>query len=157
MTTPVWVGFFVNNASGATGTNTCTFTSLSIAPLNKAPAANPGTVASDSISPVNLAGSVTDDDYPPPPSLAAEWSAQSGPASVSFGNATSPVTTAAFATPGVYRLRLTGDDTSAVTFQDLTFNGYTRSLRHLDGTAVRTKLDEPRFTLPSPAISISTT
>ena len=105
----------MDNNSAASGLNTATFTNFSIVPLNKAPAVNPGTVASDSISPVNLAGSVTDDDYPAPPSLAAEWSAQSGPASVSFGNATSPVTTAAFATPGVYRLRLTGDDTSAVT------------------------------------------
>ncbi len=124
MTIPVFVGFWVDNNTGV-GLNTATFTNVSIVPLNKAPVVNPGTVASNSISPVNLAGSVTDDDYPSPPSLAAEWTAQSGPASVSFGNAASPATTATFATPGVYRLRLTGDDTSAVTFQDLTFNGYT--------------------------------
>jgi hypothetical protein len=124
MTVPVWVGFFVNNASGV-GMNTVTFSDFSVVPLNKAPIVSTGTVASNAISPIPLSGSVTDDNYPSPPSLTKLWSSVSGPAPVAFGNPSLPATTASFSNPGIYRLRLTGDDGNATAFQDLTFNGYT--------------------------------
>lgn len=43
MTTPVLVGFYVNNSSGV-GLNTVTFNNLSIVPLNKGPVVDAGTV-----------------------------------------------------------------------------------------------------------------
>jgi hypothetical protein len=62
-------------------------------------------------SQVTLAGTVTDDGHPYPPSaLVSSWVAQSGPGAVTFGNAAEPETTASFSAPGVYVLRLEGDD-----------------------------------------------
>lgn len=57
MTTPVWVGFYVNNASGV-GLNTCTFTGLSVTALNKAPVVS--ATASNQIKPIALDGTITD-------------------------------------------------------------------------------------------------
>jgi len=125
MTTPVWVGFYVNNASGATATqNTCTFTGLTIEPLNKAPIISIANVATYPISPIPLGGSVTDDSYPAPVSLSSLWSKKSGAGTVTFGNAALANTTATLSDAGNYVLRLTADDTGAQTFKDLSFTGY---------------------------------
>ena len=63
---------------------------------------------------VNLAGFVSDDGHPyPPSSVAALWSKLSGPGSVSFGDDESPETTATFSQPGSYVLQLEGDDSEA--------------------------------------------
>jgi RHS repeat-associated protein len=63
-------------------------------------------------APATLAGTATDDGLPNPPgTLATSWSLVSGPVSgVVFGNAAAPGTSATFAAPGTYVLRLTADD-----------------------------------------------
>ena len=94
-------------------------------PLNKAPIVSTGTVAANSMSPISLSGSVTDDNFPAPPSLITQWTKLSGPGGVTFGNAALPSTTATLSVGGTYSLRLRADDSSAVTFKDLTFTGFT--------------------------------
>lgn len=125
MTTPVWVGFYVNNASGV-GLNTCTFSGLSIAPLNKAPVVGIASVAAWPLSPVPLEGTLADDNYPAPVSLTSLWTQRGGPAPVTFGNAARSTTTATLAQPGAYVLRLTADDGGIQSFKDLAFTGYSR-------------------------------
>ncbi|WP_395753935.1 Calx-beta domain-containing protein [Prosthecobacter sp.] len=125
MTTPVWVGFYVNNASGV-GTNTCTFSNLTIAPLNKGPVVGFASMATWPITPVAVHGTVADDSYPTPITLTSLWSKVSGPGAVNFADATLPDTTATLAQPGSYVLRLTADDSSAQTYRDLAFTGYTK-------------------------------
>ena len=68
----------------------------------------------------SLNGSVTDDGKPTPPNLTSQWTKVSGPGTVAFGNATSPVTTATFSDPGTYVLRLTGNDSQLSTQDDVT-------------------------------------
>jgi hypothetical protein len=130
MTTPVWVGFYVNNVSGATGTlNTCTFTGLSITALNKAPVV--AASASGSISPLSLDGTITDDDLPAAPT--SLWSKRSGPAGLVFANAALTDTTATLTESGTFGLRLTADDTGTKSFFDLNFTAYsTPSAQWLD-------------------------
>ncbi|MDH4475540.1 MAG: Calx-beta domain-containing protein [Verrucomicrobiaceae bacterium] len=121
MTTPVWVGFFVNNASGAIGTqNTCTFTRLTIEAANKAPVV--AATASGSITPISLDGTITDDSLPA--DFTSLWSQRYGPSTTTFGNAALADTTATITADGSYGLRITADDTGAVSFFDLNFNGY---------------------------------
>jgi len=123
MTTPVFVGFFVNNASGV-GMNTCTFTGLSIEPLNKAPVVNIASVATYPVSPIALDGTVTDDSFPAPISLSTMWSKVSGPGTVAFGNSTLTDTVATLSQFGAYTLRLSANDGSAQSFRDRTLTGY---------------------------------
>jgi hypothetical protein len=47
---------------------------------------------------------------PPGPTPTSAWSKESGPGTVSFADATSPVTTATFSAPGLYVLKLTLDN-----------------------------------------------
>jgi hypothetical protein len=68
----------------------------------------------------SLNGSVTDDGKPTPPNLTSQWTKVSGPGTVAFGDATSPVTTATFSDPGTYVLRLTGSDSQLSTQDDVT-------------------------------------
>ena len=119
MTSPLWVGFYVDNASGV-GLNTATFTNLTVTALNKAPviAATAGAV-----SPLSLDGTITDDDLPAAPT--SLWSKRSGPAGLVFGNATLPDTTATLTESGAYVLRLTADDTGTKSFFDLNLTAYT--------------------------------
>lgn len=121
MTTPVWVGLYVNNASGATGTlNTCTFTGLSITALNKAPVI--AASAAGSITPLTLDGTIIDDSLPA--DFTSLWLQRNGPGSISFGNAALTDTTANITDDGFYGLRLTANDTGTVSFYDLNFTGY---------------------------------
>jgi K319-like protein len=57
-----------------------------------------------------LAGVVTDDGLPQGSTLAIAWSKVSGPGNVTFANASSPATTAAFSAAGDFVLRLTASD-----------------------------------------------
>lgn len=57
-----------------------------------------------------LDATVTDDGLPSPPTLTTTWSKFSGPGTVTFGNANTIDTTAAFSIAGVYTLRLTASD-----------------------------------------------
>jgi hypothetical protein len=72
---------------------------------------------------VNLSGFVSDDGHPYPPSVVASlWIPLSGPGSVSFGDASSPVTTATFTAPGQYVLQLEGDDSDEQTIDTVTID-----------------------------------
>ncbi|MCP5556202.1 MAG: PKD domain-containing protein [Verrucomicrobiaceae bacterium] len=124
MNTPVFVGFWVDNASGV-GLNTCTFTNLSVQPLNKAPIVGIASTASWPISPMALNGSVADDNFPTPVVLTSQWTQRSGPAPIVFGNPALAATTATLSQAGDYVLRLTADDGGAQSFKDLAFTGYT--------------------------------
>jgi len=84
-----------------------------VEPPNEAPVVDAG--SDDEItlptSQVSLDATVTDDGKPDPPaSVTTTWSVDSGPASVTFGNASSVDTTATFTVAGVYVLKLTADD-----------------------------------------------
>lgn len=123
MTTPVWVGFFVNNASGATGTqNTCTFTNLSIQPLNRAPVVDIANVATWPQSFLILDGTITDDDQPAPTSVTSLWSKVSGPGTVDFSAPADPDTGATFGTSGTYILQLSASDSAVQSFKNLSLS-----------------------------------
>ena len=58
-----------------------------------------------------LNGSVSDDGLPnPPATVTTAWSKQSGPGTVTFGNAGAPATSATFSQSGTYVLRLSASD-----------------------------------------------
>ena len=67
-----------------------------------------------------LAGTVTDDGLPLPPSLSSAWSVVSGPGQVVFGDSNSSATTASFNSPGTYVLRLTASDGSLAASDEMT-------------------------------------
>ncbi len=123
MTTPVFVGFWVDNASGV-GLNTVTFTNLSIVPLNTAPNVNIAPPANYALSPLTLDGTVTDDNFPAPPTVTTAWSKRSGPGTATFTNAAAIDTSVALSAAGSYVLRLQADDGSVETFRDLSVTGY---------------------------------
>jgi hypothetical protein len=86
-----------------------------VAPLNgnAAPVVDAGPAQSITwpADTVSLAGFVSDDGHPYPPSaLVSTWVPQSGPGTVSFGDPNALDTTATFSMPGSYVLRLEGDD-----------------------------------------------
>ena len=95
----------------STGSNQTVFT----ATLTQA-APNPGAPVVDAgqnqtilvTGTANLDGTVTDDGLPGP--LTTTWSLQSGPGTVSFGNASAIDTTATFSTIGSYLLKLEATD-----------------------------------------------
>lgn len=62
-------------------------------------------------APVFLMAAFVDDGLPSEPGYVAfQWEKLSGPGDVVFDNATTQMTEASFTTPGVYQIRLTGDD-----------------------------------------------
>ena len=67
-----------------------------------------------------LDATIADDGMPEPAAVAAEWTKQSGPGSVTFDDAQSPDTTATLSLPGVYVLRLTVNDGELTTYDELT-------------------------------------
>jgi hypothetical protein len=70
---------------------------------------------------VNLDGTVTDDGYPDPPATVTQtWTKQSGPGTVTFGNAALVDTTAEFSAAGVYVLRLTASDSDLSAYDEMT-------------------------------------
>ncbi|HET7436270.1 MAG TPA: PKD domain-containing protein, partial [Thermoanaerobaculia bacterium] len=84
---------------------------------NEAPVVNAGAdqiIALPNVA--TLTGSATDDTLPRGSSLTYAWS---GPASVTFGDATAARTTATFAAPGVYTLRLTVSDGALSAFDEV--------------------------------------
>jgi RHS repeat-associated protein len=71
---------------------------------------NQGAYAVELPNALQLQGEVHDDGPPGNPMLTSEWSVVSGPGTVTFGDATSPVTTALFSDPGTYVLALEATD-----------------------------------------------
>jgi hypothetical protein len=92
------------------------------APGNQAPVVSAGpdvTVTHPDAASLN--GSVTDDGLPnPPATVTSLWSKVSGPGAVTFGDASSPATTATFSVAGTYVLRLTADDSVETRSDDVT-------------------------------------
>ncbi|MDS4058934.1 MAG: hypothetical protein RKP73_10220, partial [Candidatus Contendobacter sp.] len=80
---------------------------------NQAPQVNAGGDQTITL-PVNqvpLTGTVTDDGLPNPPgAVTITWSKDSGPGTVTFGNANAASTTATFSAAGTYVLKLTAGD-----------------------------------------------
>jgi hypothetical protein len=68
----------------------------------------------------SLAGSASDDGLPQGSTLTVTWTRVSGPAAVSFANASSAATTVSFTTAGTYILRLTATDGSLSSSDDMT-------------------------------------
>ena len=67
-----------------------------------------------------LAGTASDDGLPVGSSLTTTWTKFSGPGTVTFGNASSLTSTASFSQSGTYVLRLTGNDGTLSTTDDVT-------------------------------------
>ncbi len=70
-------------------------------------------------APAELDGSVTDDGQPAPGTLTIAWSEASGPAAVSFTDASQAKTEARFPAPGTYTLRLTASDGALSSFDEM--------------------------------------
>ena len=90
--------------------------------VNAAPIVSAGSNQTITLPAVaTLTGTASDDGLPNPPSaLTLLWSRFSGPSAVTFGNVSAASTTASFAGPGTYVLRLTANDSQLVTSSDVT-------------------------------------
>jgi YD repeat-containing protein len=80
--------------------------------------AGPDRVVRSSGEMITLTGSATDDGLPRNSSLQLAWQMKFGPGTVTFGDASSAVTTATFSADGLYVLELSGTD-SQYTSSDL--------------------------------------
>ncbi|MEE9426034.1 MAG: hypothetical protein V3V18_13815, partial [Methylococcales bacterium] len=89
---------------------------------NQAPTVDAGLDQSISLSSnAVLSGTVTDDGLPNPPgALTSTWSQVSGSGTTTFADVTLEDTTASFSMPGVYVLRLAGDDSDLSAFDEVT-------------------------------------
>lgn len=89
-------------------------------PINRAPQVEAGADQAVTLpAAAALSGTVSDDGLPSG-GLATLWSLVSGPGAVTFGTPTAPQTTASFSMPGTYVLRLTANDGSLTSFDDVT-------------------------------------
>ncbi len=86
---------------------------------NQSPIVSAGPNQTLTTTSTTLNGSITDDRLPNG-TVTTNWSVVSGPGTVTFGNVTQAVTTAAFTVPGVYVLQLTGSDGQATVSSDVT-------------------------------------
>ncbi len=71
---------------------------------------------------VRLNGTANDDGLPHGSSLSVHWTTLNGPGAVSFTNANAASSTASFATPGTYLLRLTASDGLLTANDDVSVN-----------------------------------
>ncbi|MEN1678825.1 MAG: DUF5060 domain-containing protein [Planctomycetota bacterium] len=112
----------LGSAPNSTGQDWAALVRIDGDPANQAPTVNAGAGATITwpTSSVNLDATVTDDGMPNPPgALVTTWTAESGPGNVTFGDAASVDTSATFDAPGVYTLRLTADDSSKQSFDEV--------------------------------------
>ena len=118
LTDPVLVGLaMTSHVSGTLGT--AVFDNFTL-DANASPQVDPGSAPSATAGAASLlAGSASDDGLPLASVLASNWSKVSGPGTVTFSNADSPITTVTFSALGDYVLRLRATDGSAGVFQDL--------------------------------------
>ncbi len=94
---------------------------ITVYPENQPPTANAGedqTIRLPNVA--QLDGTVNDDGFPHGSTLVSTWTQVSGPAAVSFGDASAVDTTATFTTEGTYVLRLTANDTRFSASDDVT-------------------------------------
>ena len=89
-------------------------------PTNQAPSVSAGPDLTIQLpAAASLNGTVTDDGNPIGGTLTTVWSMASGPGAVTFGNASAIDTTANFSVAGTYVLRLTANDGSLASFDDV--------------------------------------
>jgi hypothetical protein len=92
---------------------------------NQPPTVNAGvdkTITAPTLS-VALTGSASDDGLPSPPSaMTYGWSVVSGPAGVTFSNASALSTTATFVATGTYTLRLSANDSALSSTDNVVVN-----------------------------------
>jgi PKD repeat protein len=95
---------------------------VTVSPGNQAPTANAGPdLAVTMPAAGTLSGSVSDDGLPNPPgTVTASWLKLTGPGQVTFANPAAASTTATFSAPGNYTLRLTADDSSLSSSDEVT-------------------------------------
>ena len=90
-------------------------------PVNQPPVANAGPDQTITLpATATLNGIVTDDGLPTGSTLAVNWSALSGPGTVSFGDPRRASTTASFSQAGVYVLRLSASDSQFTATDEVT-------------------------------------
>jgi RHS repeat-associated protein len=108
-------------ASADTATDTANITWVSNGP-NQPPVVNPGPNLTISLptTTANLLGTVFDDGLPVGGTLTSQWSEISGPATVTFVNATQPRTAATFTQTGTYVLQLSASDTQLMSSATMT-------------------------------------
>ncbi len=120
-TDPVLVGLSVTSASTTTST-TAGFDNVQLITPNLAPnvtAGNDTTLFRTGSLALN--GTSSDDAKPAPPAaLTYAWAKLSGPGNVAFSDPVSLIPSATFSAAGSYVLRLTANDSQAITFDDLT-------------------------------------
>ncbi len=105
----IWYDGIVAATEGGTGTNHAPIVTAGGNQTITLPAA------------ANLSGFAADDGLPNPPgALTTEWSRQSGPGTVTFGNSNAVSTTATFSTNGTYVLRFTASDAALSAFSEVT-------------------------------------
>ncbi len=91
-------------------------------PVNQAPVVNAGSDQQVTLpDSATLDGTVTDDGLPSPPgAVTTTWTKESGPGTVTFGNASAVDTAASFSAAGTYVLRLTANDSLAQSYDEVT-------------------------------------
>lgn len=93
---------------------------ITVYPENQPPTANAGEDQTIRLpNTAHLQGIVNDDGFPHGSTLTATWTQVSGPASVTFANASAADTTATFTTEGEYVLRLTANDSRFTATDDV--------------------------------------
>lgn len=101
--------------------DTQSFTVTVVNPLNKAPIVNAGPDQTITLpATASLNGTVTDDGLPAGVTPSVSWSVVSGPGTVTFANSNAAVTTASFSKGGTYVLRLTANDSTLLSSDDVT-------------------------------------
>ncbi len=87
---------------------------------NAAPVVDAGTTQVITVLATGLDGTVTDDGLPNPPGVVTTlWTQESGPGTVTFGDASSVDTIASFSEAGIYRLRLTANDSQFFAYDEV--------------------------------------
>ncbi len=123
---------FINGNSQLIGTVACDrltvnsggllqLTDSALPPVNQPPTVSAGSNQTITLpNSASLSGSATDDGLPAGSSVTVSWTKVSGPGTVTFANASSAVTTAAFSQSGTYALRLTASDSQLSSSSDVT-------------------------------------
>ena len=133
-----WTVQTAYNSYGNVTLEAATLDSMGGGAANQAPGVNAGVDQAITLpSDANLSGTVNDDGLPnPPATVTSTWSKVSGPGTVTFANAGSVSTTAAFSTAGVYVLRLTADDSDLTSSDDVTITVNSGAAGSISGFSV---------------------
>jgi len=129
------------------GFDTQSYTLTVVDPRNKAPIVNAGTDQTITLpATANLQGTVTDDGLPVGTTPVVSWSVVSGPGTVVFNNPNSATTTASFSKGGTYVLRLTANDSTLLSSDDVTV-----TVIQLNAAPTVSAGDDQTITLPGTA------